>query len=186
MEEYNEILNIGSEKPDYKIGIMLTLVNQAIIYLQEEEFDTAIRCIDYAIAQNLPADEMKQLLIAGSPYYEIKYKENMTFDEINATEFKEWAEYELLYALATVLMKNNCDELALLPLAKAHTLAPDPSEIDAHIAYILHTQNKDRSMLEDMIKSAIEGRSNKLFELFGVPYNANLSANDFLRLINKE
>lgn len=186
LEEYNEILRIGQEKQDYRIGIMLTLVNQAILYLKEGETDTAVRCIDYAVTQEMPADEMKQLLIGGREYYELKYKENMTFEEINATEFKEWTHYELFFALATTLMKMDCSELALLPLAKAHSLAPDTAEIDANIAYILFTKNRNRDMMEEMVKNAIEGKSNQLFELFDIPYNANISAEEFLRLIDKE
>ena len=186
LEEYNEILMVGQEKEDFRIGIMLTLINQAIIYLKEGETDTAVRCMDYAIAQEMPADEMKQLLIGGRDFYELKYKENMTFEEINSTEFKEWNHYELLFALATTLIRLECNELALLPLAKAHSLAPDSSEIDAYIAYLLFNGNRNREMAEEMTKNAIEGKSNKLFELFGIPYNANISAGEFIRLIEKK
>ena len=60
------------------------------------------------------------------------------------------------------------------------------SLIDAYIAYILFYDQKNREMLEDTIKNAIEGKSNKLFELFGLPYNANISPAEFLRIIEKE
>lgn len=186
MEEYNEVLKVEGEKADFRISIMLAFINQAIILFNEEEKYNAIRCIDYALKMELSSDEMKQLLIAGNPYYELKYKENMTFDEINSTEYKEWTQYELLFALGTTLLEKGYSELALLPLAKAHSMAPDSTEIDAYIAYILFYDQKNREMLEDTIKNAIEGKSNKLFELFGLPYNANISPAEFLRIIEKE
>ena len=183
--EYSAIAAFRSDKQESKISIMLALINQAIIHLNEGRITSALYCTDCAMAQDMPADEMKQLLIAGAPYYELKYKENMTFEEINATEFKEWTLYELLFALGTALIGAECHDIALLPLAKAHSLAPDPADIDAHIAYILFKKKMKRDMFEDTVKNAIEGKSNKLFELFGLPYNSNLSPQEFIRIVDK-
>ena len=183
--EYTGITTLRSDKQESKISVMLAFINQAIIHLREGRITSALYCTDCALAEEMQADEMKQLLIDGAPYYELKYKENMTFEDLYASVFKEWTHYELLFALGTALIAAQCDDIALLPLAKAHSLAPDTADIDAHIAYILFNKKMKRDMFEDTVKNAIEGKSNKLFELFELPYNANLSPEEFIRIVDK-
>ena len=36
------------------------------------------------------------------------------------------------------------------------------------------------------IESALDGRSNKLFELFDIPYNANISTTAFIEQVNEK
>lgn len=182
LSEYNDILNLEYQREDYKIGIVLTLLNMAIILYKEGNSDIALEYMEDALNYDIPADEMKQLLIMGDPYYELKYKENMTFDDINSTEYREWAHYELYYNLGIALMHLGCIDLSIAALYKARSTASDTTEIDAYIAYLLCCTNGERDTIAAMIKSAIEGKSNKLFNLFSVPYNANLSTADFIKI----
>ena len=182
LSEYNDILNLEYQRGDYKIGIVLTLLNMAIILYKEGNSDIALEYMEDALNYDIPADEMKQLLIMGDPYYELKYKENMTFDDINSTEYREWAHYELYYNLGIALMHLGCIDLSIAALYKARSTASDTTEIDAYIAYLLCCTNGEHDTIAAMIKSAIEGKSNKLFNLFSVPYNANLSTADFIKI----
>ena len=42
----------------------------------------------------------------------------------------------------------------------------------------------DKEKLEKYVENALEGKSNRLFELFGIPYDGNIGAREFLKKIN--
>ena len=81
-------------------------------------------------------------------------------------------------------MTAGLNEFALLAFNFAKSTAPDSSDIDANMAYILHCEKEDKEKLEKYVENALEGKSNRLFELFGIPYDGNIGAREFLKKIN--
>ena len=61
----------------------------------------------------------------------------------------------------------------------------DKADIDAYLAYILWNSGKGDNA-DTYIEGALEGRSNILFELFGLPYNANISTPEFIEQAKKK
>ena len=58
----------------------------------------------------------------------------------------------------------------------------DTSDIDAYIANILWS-NGEREKVEPAIENAINGKSYRLFKLFGIPYDANMTPQEFISKI---
>jgi hypothetical protein len=58
-------------------------------------------------------------------------------------------------------------------------LSYDKADIDAYLAYILWNTGR-KEEVPQAIESALDGRSNILFELFDIPYNANMSSTEFI------
>lgn len=184
IQEFSDTFAIAYKQDYNSIECMLCKINEAILLVKSNRQDEARKCMTYAILFHPSSDNMKQLLLGGNPYYELRDKENMTFRDINATENREWKGYEILTTFGTGLMTAGLNEFALLAFNFAKSTAPDSSDIDANIAYILHCEKEDKEKLEKYVENALEGKSNRLFELFGIPYDGNIGAREFLKKIN--
>ncbi len=167
------------------IEAMLALLNVSILYLQTGNYDSSATYIKEALRYVPTDDSLKQIIAHRSPLYELRDKENMTFPDINSTETKEWKLYEILYRLGIQLLEQRANILALYALYMARTGAPDTADIDAYIAYILYTLGETKEEFREMTDSALQGKSEKLFFLFGQPYNADIMTDDFIKHIHR-
>ncbi len=183
IQEFSDTFTLAYKQEWDSIECMLCKINEAILLMETNDQENAHRCMAYIVLFHPAPENMKQLLLGGNPYYELRDKENMTFRDINKTENREWKGYEIFTIMGTKLMKSGLHTLALLALQNAKITAPDCTDIDANIAYILHHENKETEKLEQYIANALEGKSNKLFELFDIPYDCNISVKDFLQKI---
>lgn len=181
VEIFKEIISIADEGT---IEIMLARLNKAMILDTLGEFPRADEAVAMAIMMH--PDNMKQLVLHGTHLYELRDKENLTFDDMNTLEAKEWTQYEELYNLGIHLVENNHLKLAKRVLGYTRGFSPDATEIDAYIAYILWNTG-ERKNAEAAIENALEGKSCLLFRLFGLPYNGNITAGEFmLQALEKE
>ncbi|MBR2318247.1 MAG: tetratricopeptide repeat protein [Bacteroidaceae bacterium] len=179
-ELFNEITAIAQEGT---IEIMLARINKAIIL--DETGDTARADEAMAMAILMHPENMKQLILGERHLYELRDKENLTFDDMNTLEAKEWTQNEELYCLGRHLVRYNHLILAKRVFRYIREFTPDTSDIDAYIAYILwNTGEKDK--IEPTVESALEGKSCILFELFNVPYNGNMMAKEFISIISEK
>ena len=64
-------------------------------------------------------------------------------------------------------------------------LSYDKADIDAYLAYIMWNTGKEEQATQ-FIEGALDGRSNTLFELFDIPYNANISTSAFTGIIKEK
>ena len=159
---------------------MLARINKAIIL--DELGETARADEAMAMAILMHPDNMKQLILNEKHLYELRDKENLTFDDMNILEAKEWTQNEELFCLGKHLVKHNHLAIAKRVFRHAREFSPDTSDIDAYIAYILwNTGEKDK--VEQAIENALEGKSCILFELFDIPYNGNIMTNEFIAQI---
>ncbi|MBR7166478.1 MAG: tetratricopeptide repeat protein [Bacteroidaceae bacterium] len=166
-------------------GAMFSMINTALLWQKLGNEEKSKECMAHAICHLADNEGLKQFLLDATPYHELRDKENMTFADMNTIEIREWKQYELLQSLGTQLLKKGDTALAFYPLFAAHAIAPDTADIDACLAYIIHKNGGDKKEISELVTNAINGRSNKLFELFDIPYNSNLLPHDFINIIYK-
>jgi tetratricopeptide (TPR) repeat protein len=177
---FNEIISIAQEGT---IEAMLARINKAIIL--DEMGDTARADEAMAMAILMHPDNMKQLILNDKHLYELRDKENLTFDEMNIIETKEWSTEETLYRLGVHLASHNHPELAKRVLNYCRDLSYDKADIDAYLAHIHWFMNNEEQALQ-AIEGALDGRSNILFELFDISYDANISPTEFVNAIRQK
>lgn len=158
------------------IAIMLARINKAILLDISGEKSVADDAISMALLMH--PDNMKQLVLTGKHLYELRDKENLTFDDMNIIETKEWSTEESLYRLGVHLVNHKHLHLGKRVLKYCRDISYDKADIDAYLAYILWETGNNEEAIQP-IESALDGRSNILFELFGIPYNANISPKEF-------
>lgn len=181
--ELHNAYEIGQAERSDNIECMLCMINEAILHFDKGNVKEAQNCMSNAVFHHADTDSMKQLLLGGTPFFELYDKENMTFHDINRTETREWKGYELMYEFGCKLMENGYGALALYPLYSAQAIAPDCADIDASIAYILYKEGGDNKEIKTLIDNALEGKSNRLFKLFGVKYDYEISSAAFMKKV---
>ena len=164
------------------IAMMLARVNKAILLDMAGESSVADDAMSMALLMH--PDNMKQLVLTGNHLYELRDKENLTFDDMNTLETKEWSTEECLYRLGVHLVSHSHLNLGKRVLSYCRDLSYDKADIDAYLAYIAWNSGKEEDA-EQFIDSALDGRSNTLFELFDIPYNANISSKAFTGIIRE-
>lgn len=178
IEAFGEVISKAEEGT---IEIMLARIDKAMI--QEERGNGARADEAVAMAIMMHPDNMKQLVLHDTHLYELRDKENLTFDDMNTLEAKEWSQQEEMYHLGVHLVEHNHLNLAKRVLRYTREFTADTSDIDAYIAYILwNTGEKENA--RTAIENAIEGKSDLLFRLFGLVYNSNTTAKEFIEMAN--
>lgn len=177
VDSFKEIIEIA---PEGTIEMMLARVNKAMILDSLGEGTRAEEAISMAILMH--PDNMKQFILRGTHLYELRDKENLTFSDMNALEQKEWTQEEELYELGVHLFEHGHMNLALRIFRYMRPFCHDASDVDAYIANILW-RNGEREKVGPSIENAINGRSCILFKLFGIPYDADITPQDFIARI---
>ena len=165
------------------ISMMLARINKAILLDITGEHSVADDAMSMALLMH--PDNMKQLVLTGQLLYELRDKENLTFDDMNTIETKEWSTEETLYRLGAHLVSHNHLQLAKRVLSYCRDICYDKADVDAHLAYIQWNTGKTEEATQS-IESALDGRSNILFELFNIAYDANISPAAFINQLTQK
>lgn len=168
---------------DDTIETMVARINRAIILARTGEEDAAMGAISLALLMH--PNNLKQLLVGDNELYDLRDKENLTFKEMNVMDIKDWSIEECLFSLAIHLIKYKHYSLAKNVLLYARHLSSDPADIDAGLTFTMYMTGEKEEDLLPYADSAINGRSNILFDLFGLVYDANISTKRFLETIKK-
>lgn len=182
-----EALNSFTTNTEYlqegSIEKMLSRINKAMIL---DELNKPMSADDaLSMALIMRPNDTRQLIFHDTHLYELKCKECMTFDEMNRNDSAGWNEAEELYQLGVHLVRYNHPTLAKRVFNYIREMFADPTDVDAYIAYTCwYTNEKEHA--KQAVKRALEGRSFQVFDLFGIPYDANISAEDFIMQINEE
>lgn len=177
IESFREIIEIA---PEGTIEMMLARANKAMILDTIGESVRAEEAMSMAIMMH--PDNMKQLILRGPHLYELRDKENLMFSDMSMLEQKEWTQEEEFYEFGTHLFEHGHLNLALRVFRYMRQFSHDPSDIDAYIANILW-RNGEREKVEPAIENAINGRSCLLFKLFSIPYDADITPQEFIARI---
>ena len=177
LELFKELTNT---LPEGGIEIMLARINKAIILSEQGKHERAEETISMALLMH--PDNMKQLLIDDTALYELKDKENLTFDDMSILDAKEWSQAEELYRLGIHLFELGHGRIAERVLRYCLEFSHDKSDICAYLAHIQwHSGRRDDAIAR--IGDALEGKSWILFKLFNVPYRTNMEASAFAKAI---
>lgn len=174
--------NVAHLTDNGSIEAMMARINRAIIMSKTGNVNGATGAISLALVMH--PEQMKQLLIGDGELYELRDKENLTFKEMNIMDIKEWSREEQLFALARHLIKYKHWSIAKSVLLYARPENEDATDFDACIAFVMHNEG-EHTKATPYIESALNGKSNLLFELFGLIYDANISAEAFISRIKK-
>lgn len=159
---------------------VLTRINLSVILDDEGEREEAEEHLKKALSS--APENTKQLILNHKTLYELRDKENLTFADMNILEVKDWKRHETFQALGEFYMRQRRHHLAKIAFIEARKTCHDTADIDAYLAYIYFTEGES-TLATECIESAIEGRSNLLFELFGMTYDAAVNANKFSQMI---
>lgn len=180
LEAYRAFERLSLLLDEGSIELMLTRINMSAIIDDSGEPEKAEEYLKKALSD--APENTKQLILNSKAIYELRDKENLTFADMNILEVKDWQRCETLQALGEFYMNIHSHHLAKIAFIEARKTCCDPCDIDAYLA-LIYFREGNGTLATECIESAIEGRSNLLFELFGMTYNATLSANDFARII---
>ncbi len=167
---------------DDSIEAMVARINKAIILSKRGNEEEAVTTISFAMFTH--PENIKQLLVGDEELYCLRDKENLTFKEMNVMEIKDWGQDEVFFALGVHLIKHGHYRIGKRVLLHARHLAKDSSDIDAEIAYAMVCMGEGENILP-YVEIALKGRSNLLFDLFGLVYDANITVEGFLNAIKK-
>lgn len=164
----------------YGIEAVLSLVNMAILWSRQGNDEVSCNCMKQAMHYIDLCDNTEQFITGFRCLCELRDKDNMTFEDMNRIGTKDWKQHETLTLLGARLLSAGYESLAIYPLYKARSKAPDCTEIDAYIAFALYRTKGDWNEFNKMLSNAIEGKSDKLFTLFDIPYRADITVDDFI------
>jgi tetratricopeptide (TPR) repeat protein len=159
---------------------MLVRINKAMLLDLTGNSKSAEDALSMALMMR--PKEARLLIFHDSHMYEPKCKECMTFEEMDRSDYAGWNEAEELLQLGIHLVKYNHMALAKRVFTFMLGFYDDQSDIYAYIAYTAwHTGYKEQT--RNAAEMALEGKSFLLFDLFGVPYNAGISTEEFMNQI---
>lgn len=184
IEKFREVEMLAAGNKG-NIDYTLAVLNQALICHEVGLEELAISRT-YDAIKDFPEYEFRQLMLKSTSLFELRDKDNLTYSDLDCIDAKEWNKGEALYSCALSLFGQGVHNIALLVFIAAKDYVEehkhDGTEIDAHIAYILHTRKYEMD-ITPYVTEALNGKSNKLFELFGIPYKANILPQEFMQLI---
>lgn len=180
IDTFNKVIK---NVPEGTIEAMLARINKAMILEENNMPERAEEAISMAILMH--PDNMKQLVLDSTRLYELRDKENLTFDDMNILESKEWSQEEELFRLGAHLADNGHLASALRIFRYTREFARDTAEVDAYIAYSLWKRGAIEN-IEPAVENAIEGKSWTLFRLFGIPYKSDMTAKAFIEIARQK
>ena len=181
IDEYDAVIELIGQQEAYSIEAMLAYTNKTIL-LNEAEMHHYANATLYSAMEHIICNDRKQLILNNSHYYELRDKENMTYRDMSIVESKEWKISELLFAYGIFFLEKRFYNHAFNIFSYATKSATDATEINAYIAYSKYCIDNEAHIIP-YVKEALIGKSNKLFELFNIPYNANMTPEEFIAKI---
>ena len=179
IEGFREIIDTA---PEGTIETMLARANKAMILDTIGEEERAEEAISMAILMH--PDNMKQLILHDPHLYELKDKENLLFSDMSTLEQKEWTQEEELFEFGVHLTEHNHYKAALRVFRYVRPFSYDTTEVDAYVAYLLWSTGEKTAAMQ-AIENALNGKSCMLFRLFGIPYDANITPEEFAKKANR-
>ncbi len=161
--------------------VMITEINKSLICDNIGYREMADKIM--ANALTFDAADINLISLHGEEFLEIHDKDSLLLSHIDLIDREASSREDLLLELALFLYSCKHQELAIFLLKQVREKMYDSADIDAHIAHMLWSRGCTEEAV-GYIESAIEGRSNRLFELFGIKYDADITPEKFAELIS--
>lgn len=157
-------------------------INRTLIYDTAGNKDGAKMMMEKLLAYDIP--DINMLALHGAGFLEIHDKESLLLRHMEVIEREPRNRDEILLEFALYIYSYGHTSLAVTVLKHTREKMFDSADVDSYIAYILyHSGQKDEAL--PYINSAIDGKSNILFDLFGAKYDTSVTADIFFDYLNK-
>lgn len=177
LQLFNDLLLSGELTT---IEALATEINRALIIDRMGEPQKASLMVEQLLKLDIP--DINMLALHGSGLLEIHDKESLLQRHIELVDREPRNRDEILLELARYVNSYGHHEIALTMLKHLDATMYDPADVDAYIAYILWQMRKAGDM-QPYIAKAMDGKSNRLFELFGLKYDADVTVEMFMEYI---
>ena len=162
--------------------VMITEINKSLICDKIGFREMAEKLMLNALS--FDATEMNLLALYGEEYIEIHDKDSLLLEHMDLIEREPHSRENQLLDVALFICSTGHADLAAFMLKQVRSNMYDSADVDAHIAHILWMSGR-REEATEYISSAIEGRSNRLFDLFGIKYDADITPVGFAELAGR-
>ena len=157
-------------------------INRTLIYDTAGNADAAQMMMGKLLSFDIP--DINMLALHGAGFLEIHDKESLLLRHMEVIEREPRNRDEILLEFALYIYSYGHTSLAVTVLKHTREKMFDSADVDSYIVYMLcHSGRKDETL--PYIKSAIDGKSNILFDLFGTKYDASVTAEDFFERLNE-
>ena len=184
MKRYSEALRLFSDLllsgELTTIEALATEINRALIFDRMGESQKASSMVEQLLKLDIP--DINMLALHGAGLLEIHDKESLLQRHIELVDREPRNRDEILLELALYLHSCGHHGIALTVLKHLSSTMYDSADVDAYIAYILWQMRKAGEM-QQYVARAMDGKSNKLFELFGLKYDAAVTVEMFMEYI---
>ncbi len=160
--------------------VMITEMNKALICDNIGYREMAEKLMENALT--FDAADTNLLALHGEEYLEIHDKDSLLLNHMDLLDREPHSREDQLLEVALFIHSRKHTDLAVLLLKQVRRNMYDSADVDAHIADMLWNSGRKEEAGE-YISSAIEGRSNRLFDLFGIKYDAGITPEKFTELI---
>ncbi len=156
-------------------------INRTLIYDTAGNKDGARMMMEKLLSYDIP--DINMLALHGAGFLEIHDKESLLLRHMEIIEREPRNRDEILLEFALYIYSYGHTSLAVTVLKHVREKMYDSADVDSYIVYLLcHLGQKDEAL--PYIESAIEGKSNILFDLFGAKYDASVTAEEFFKRLN--
>lgn len=162
------------------IETFITEINKSLILDKAGYKDISAKILEHALKYDI--EDINLLALHGNGYIEIHDKESLLQKHIELIEREPRNRDEILLEFALYIYDYGREEPAINVLKYTREQMYDSADIDAFLAFMLWKSGQKEES-SPYIQSAINGKSNKLFELFGFKYDPNIDCDKFIERI---
>lgn len=175
LELFNELLDTGELTTEETLVVE---INKALVFDNMGDVEKA--GVHLKKLLSFDVSDINMLVLHGAGYLEIHDKESLLLRHMELIEREPKNRDEILLELALYLYSCGHCELAIIILKHVRERMYDSADIDSYIVYMLWQMHRTDE-ITPYLENAIDGKSNLLFELFGTKYDADLSADGFMK-----
>ena len=164
------------------IEALIVDINRTLIYDSAGNREGAEMMMQKLLSFDVP--DINMLALHGAGFLEIHDKESLLLRHMEVIEREPRNRDEILLEFALYIYSYGHISLALTVLKHTREKMFDSADVDSYIVYMLcHSGHKSEAA--PYIESAIEGKSNILFDLFGFKYDVSVTASEFSDRLNE-
>lgn len=165
------------------VEAFITEINKALIFALMGQEEQAVHYMKQLLALDIP--DINMMSLHGGGFLEIHDKESLLLRHMEMIEREPKSRDALLLEFALYIHSYGFHSLALAVLKHISVGMYDSADVDSYIVYMLYLSGCASEALP-YVEKALEGKSNRLFELFGMKYDASLDAKGFMQKIDTE
>lgn len=174
---FNELLLSGELTT---VEALITEINKVLALNLMGEEERAVKFLKELLPLDIP--DINMLALHGNGFLEIHDKESLLLRHMEVIEREPKSREAILQELALYMHSCGHCNLALAVMKHISETVYDSADVDSYIVYMMYLSGCVNDALP-YIEKALNGKANRLFELFGMKYDAAIDAKEFLQKI---